>query len=478
MVALFKHDSVPYRPLFAAPRSLSSKLLAALAVVSILFVAHSFLPSDLKPSLSSLSLHSSSRTRSTCPPDVWASGEWVPKAPPTTRTNLTKPDDVYEFLGLEGCASTREVYWHLAADNERLWDRFPGVASWRWAPPEDKCQIRDLNPAALVRDLVEQGGWLLIGDSVTENHFFSLSCLLYPHVYATPDYIEHPYYDRAWPQNLYLNPDSPLIKTLSFPPGFDIASTPLVTFRRVDLLQEPAALDALYRSLHPDSRVVKENVSLFSEEATWNLSPAEYIKLFTAPLPRANYATLIVSTAGHWTTTLFSGLRDTEMYHDGIQNVIDFFGEAMEAWARQVQALLDQAEREELLAEKASTGKLPFGQGRGRKHAPRQVVVRAYLPGHEDCHDHREPLKEYKLGRWGWYNWNQIQDFNKQVETVLESRKFPDIHYLPIDRPALLRPDAHSAGDCLHLMTGSGVLEGWSQYIWHFVTVELPGRIR
>ncbi|KAI0369631.1 hypothetical protein BV20DRAFT_945641 [Pilatotrama ljubarskyi] len=458
MVALFKHDPVPYRPLVSVPRSLSSKLFAVLAVFSIVYITHSFLPSQLKPSFSSLSF-SSDRPRATCPPRSWASGKWVPKPPPTNRTNFTKSSDAYEFLGFEGCASTREVYWHLAADNDRLWDRFPGVASWQWSPPED-CQVRDLDPTALVRDLVEQGGWLLVGDSVTENHFFSLSCLLYPHVRATPDYIENPYFDRGWPQNLYLDPSSPLVSKLSFPPGFDIETTPLVTFRRIDLLFEPAALDALYRSLHPDSPLVAQNASLFSDEASWNLAPSEYMKIFTSPLPRGNYATMIVSTGGHWTTTLFAGLKDPELPKDGIQNVVDFFGEAMEAWAREVQTLLDQAEREE------------------RNRRSLQVVVRAYLPGHEDCHDHREPLEEYTPGRWGWYNWNQIGDFNRQFEAVLESRKYPDIHFLPIDRPALLRPDAHSAGDCLHIMTGAGVLEGWTHYIWHYVTVELPGRIR
>ena len=64
------------------------------------------------------------------------------------------------------------------------------------------------------------------------------------------------------------------------------------------------------------------------------------------------------------------------------------------------------------------------------------------------------------------------------LQAVVESRKYPDIHFLPIDRPALLRPDAHSAGDCLHIMSGAGVLEGWTHYIWHYVTRELPGRIR
>ncbi|KAI0744301.1 hypothetical protein C8Q80DRAFT_890032 [Daedaleopsis nitida] len=31
---------------------------------------------------------------------------------------------------------------------------------------------------------------------------------------------------------------------------------------------------------------------------------------------------------------------------------------------------------------------------------------------------------------------------------------------------------------CLHIMTGAGVLEGWTHYIWHYVTVELPGRLQ
>ncbi|KAI0329672.1 hypothetical protein GY45DRAFT_842770 [Cubamyces sp. BRFM 1775] len=470
MVALFKNDQASYRPLFSPPRSLSAKFLTLFAIFSVLYVTHSFLPSSLKPSLSV----SSSRTRGTCPPRSYAAGKWVPQPPPpTTRQNMSQTSDVYEFLGLEGCASSREVFWHLGADHEEIWDRFPGVASWRWQPPDD-CQVRDLNTASIIRDLVEQGGWLLIGDSVTENHFFSLSCLLYPHVRATPDYVQNPYFDRAWPQNLYLDPSSPLVSQLSFPPGFDIEITPLVTFRRIDLLFEPAALDALYRSLHPNSALVAEGASLFSDEGTWNLSPAEYVKLFTAPLPRANYATMVVSTGGHWTTTLFAGLKDPALPKDGIQNVVDFFGEAMEAWAREVQGLLDEAEKEE--RQTALDG--AAGAVRGHRRAPRQVVVRAYLPGHEDCHDHRKPLTEYTPGRWGWYNWNQIGDFNRAFETVLESRKYPDIHFLPIDRPALLRPDAHSAGDCLHIMTGAGVLEGWTHYIWHYVTVELPGRVR
>ena len=66
----------------------------------------------------------------------------------------------------------------------------------------------------------------------------------------------------------------------------------------------------------------------------------------------------------------------------------------------------------------------------------------------------------------------------RDLQKVFSSRRYPDIHFLPIDRHALLRPDSHVASDCLHFMTGAGVLEGWTHYIWHYVTVELPGRMR
>ena len=64
------------------------------------------------------------------------------------------------------------------------------------------------------------------------------------------------------------------------------------------------------------------------------------------------------------------------------------------------------------------------------------------------------------------------------AQDVLTNPAYPSLHFLPIDRPALLRPDAHASGDCLHFMTGAGVLEGWTQYVWHFVRYEIPARVR
>ncbi|OSX65874.1 hypothetical protein POSPLADRAFT_1131781 [Postia placenta MAD-698-R-SB12] len=377
---------------------------------------------------------------------------------------MHSPDDALAFAGFEGCASNREFYWHLAADNEALWDRWPSVTSWQWSPAED-CDVRPFSAAALIKDMVENGGWLLIGDSVTENHFFSLSCELYPHVLATPDYSSGGSFDRAWPQHLYLSPASPLLPHLALPPSFDVAKTPLVTFRRVDLLLDQAELEALYAATRP---TLAEARPLFSAEQFWSLGPRAYVReLFLGALPEHNYGTLVISTAGHWTTTLMSGFADDAAPGRGIDGVLDFFGDAMGVWAREVQGLLDEWA--------ANRTRTHTRWGGGRAPAKKQVVVRAYLPGHEDCHDEREPWAVWKPFVWGWYNWASIGEFNRRFEDVLNSTRYPDIHFLPIDRPALLRPDAHSAGDCLHIMTGAGVLEGWTHYIWHYITRELPG---
>ncbi|KZT65359.1 hypothetical protein DAEQUDRAFT_747087 [Daedalea quercina L-15889] len=366
-------------------------------------------------------------------------------------------EDALAFGGFEGCASSREFWWHLAADNERLWDRFPAATSWDWTPGDD-CEMAPLSGAAIVKDMIESGGWLLIGDSVTENHFFSLSCVLFPHVRATPNYTENPYFDRAWPQHLYLAPESPLIPHLRLPPGFTVEDTPLVTFRRVDLLLDRAELEGLYAA-----RTAAGAPPLFSDEQFWSLSPEYYVRdLFLD----GHYGTLLVSTGGHWTTTLMSAFRDEGARGQGIDGVLALFDAAMRRWAEDVQGALDAYERR--------------GRrwGLGRRRERKQVVVRAYVPGHEDCHAERAPWAKWRPYVWNWYNWANIGEFNKIFEDIVGTGTFPDIHYLGIDQPALLRPDAHSTSDCLHIMTGAGVLEGWTHYVWHFVTREIPARVR
>jgi hypothetical protein len=130
--------------------------------------------------------------------------------------------------------------------------------------------------------------------------------------------------------------------------------------------------------------------------------------LFTAPLPEANYATLIASTGGHWTTTLMSGFRDAAKESEGfgIFDVLDFFNIAMKKWATDVQKALSEDRRKNM---------------RGKRR-PRVAVVRAYLPGHEDCHDWREPWIEDLGFKWNWYNWSWIKDFNQIFQVWIAYR--------------------------------------------------------
>ncbi|KAH9831928.1 uncharacterized protein C8Q71DRAFT_861246 [Rhodofomes roseus] len=77
-------------------------------------------------------------------PRAYANGSWTLKPDPLRVPGHAEDDivmhqkeDALGFVGLKGCASSREFWWHLAADNECLWDRFPAVTSWDWTPGDD-----------------------------------------------------------------------------------------------------------------------------------------------------------------------------------------------------------------------------------------------------------------------------------------------------------------------------------------------------
>jgi len=278
-------------------------------------------------------------------------------------------------------------------------------------------------------------------DSISENHFFSLSCTLGPHVIATPNHTQHPHFDRAWPQNLYLNPNSPLLTELTFPPGFNISGTPLATVRRIDLLFSQAEINDIHRSIHPHPEDSEDNI--FSDEATWTLPLNEYITQFISPLPEARYSTMIVGTAGHWTVSLFNGTTPR-----GMGGILNLFEVVTKKWASQVQSVVGRTNDD--CAAEGSLCKAPR----------RRVIVRDYLPGHDNCHDHTAPTTEIPpiYSDWDWMNWKYIPKFNNvwkeshsrfvyslfltlQSQNLLGAKKYRDIDYLPIGRPGMLRPD-------------------------------------
>lgn len=154
---------------------------------------------------------------------------------------------------------------------------------------------------------------------------------------------------------------------------------------------------------HIKHRYFSPNDSLFSGEAVWTTPIHDYLDLFLSPLPKANYGTMIVSTGGHWTTTLFSYFHDDEKKNsgNGIDGVLEFFEYAMQSWAAEVQTALSKEEKR-------------LGPKMRRKG--KKVVVRAYLPGHEDCHSFRQAWKEVEPFKWNWYNWGSIWDFNVRFQ--------------------------------------------------------------
>lgn len=242
-------------------------------------------------------------------------------------------------------------------------------------------------------------------DSMTENHFFSLSCILHGHVIATPDYTSGKPWDRGWPQNLYLDRKSPLVPSINFPKNFDIAKTPLVTFRRIDILFSKEELIQIHREIQPPATILEDD-SLFGEQAVWTVPLPEYLTEFLAPLPTGNYKTMVVNTAGHWTIEAFAKTSPP-----GIEGVINLFKHAVQRWADEVEARIEASAR----AAGWSWRWSPAAQKASRK----RVVVRAYIPGHEECHNARNPSKTVQPYVWNWYNWGEIWQFNDIFDVSL-----------------------------------------------------------
>ncbi|KAF8513175.1 hypothetical protein BU17DRAFT_53470 [Hysterangium stoloniferum] len=391
-----------------------------------------------------------------CTPDAFASGRWSRK--PDVHP-LSDTSQIMNASGFLGCAKKAEEGLQLGLDwdeeHESLLLPWRGnVSAYDWIPGASCEGYNKPEPTDILRQLVEDGGWLLLGDSISDGHFFTISCILYPHVRADPEYP----FDRDGKQHLYLSRSSSLITQLKYPSGFDIDKTPLVTFQRVDLLLGKATLKALY--LNKSSSASPPE--LFSEQLVWAPDPAIYLPFFLGTLPY-NYQTLILNTAGHWVTSLFMGFanhNESEGY--GLAPLLEFFGDAMDILLRNLSdALEDANERDQWLG--------------GRRLKERQVIIRAYNPGHPNCHNAEvllggpvDPYPEDNLkGLWNWW-W--IRKFNDVFKDRVLKLEHPNINFLSLDPIGRSRPDGHVTADCLHVLTGSGVPETWTQYISYFLS--------
>lgn len=153
--------------LYMAPLNLGSGLPIKLGLFSlcsfILFFAFSAAPPLLKPKPTSTFQPYDNLFSPSCTPEDWSSGSWVKKSEPK---QVLKADDVYEASGFLGCASNREVGWHLSSDHENELPWRGNVSAYEWRPAPH-CKVPNNYRDSLLTDLVQKGGWLLIGGEPT-----------------------------------------------------------------------------------------------------------------------------------------------------------------------------------------------------------------------------------------------------------------------------------------------------------------------
>lgn len=145
--------------------------------------------------------------------------------------------------------------------------------------------------------------------------------------------------------------------------------------------------------------------TLFGPDASesYNLSPDTYLSIFTAPLPEANYRVLLLSTAGHWTTATLPGARDPDNVQKQSTNpaVFKTFKEAVRVWTSKVTTALFDS-------------RFTSSSHGGVRSEDRQVLIRAYLPGHEyDCHAEPGPLTKVREFSREYYNWSWVGRMNE-----------------------------------------------------------------
>jgi hypothetical protein len=172
-------------------------------------------------------------------------------------------------------------------------------------------------------------------------------------------------------------------------------------FNRVDFLLGRHELESLWKDF-PGGNHSKP---LFDDGSMWDLAPATYLPLFFAPLPEANFRTMIVHTAGHWTTTTFQGFHNPESQYNGhgLADLLKFFKVAMDSWTKRMVFALEQAKQDDEA----------HGIVRTKE---RQIIVKGYHAGHDGCNLASTrldgPLKKYNDSWSHSYNWGWIRKFN------------------------------------------------------------------
>ncbi|KAG0143482.1 hypothetical protein CROQUDRAFT_66168 [Cronartium quercuum f. sp. fusiforme G11] len=406
-----------------------------------------------------------------CSAERWSSGQWVPRTdpPPTSYKSMA---DLLHWAGFPAdfCAANDRLGHHLVLpheeesrlewtpqkENKFTWKARMKLSSYKW---KSGCQSdgnpeQQMTPEKLLVKLINEGSWMLMGDSVTNQWMTSLSCYLAPYVLSVPDWTQFssPTPEDPYPnptredldEHLYLNPKSTFVQGLNLPKSFNFSSTPLVTTLRTDLL---LSSQDFFEILKNDSLIKDINgakylgiIDIGARPIGWGDKiheiPIEtYFKRFIDP--KMKYSKFIASTGPHWTATTFS-ISTPDITH--------IFRKAMSHWSKLAIQALESKD----------------GQGK-------QIILKSSNSGHTDCLPNLMdgiPWEDVRLGSNTAFNWLDISTLNNVGKIVLESFNHPRLRFLGLDRPGALRPDAHVLRDCLHVGVGTGVIEGWTEFLY------------
>lgn len=180
-------------------------------------------------------------------------------------------------------------------------------------------------------------------------------------------------------------------------------------------------------------------------------TPPDALRAAARVTRSANYRALVFSTGAHFSARQFdfnggaSGRPDLED-----EAPTEFFQLAMRAWVARVAEAMGEA---------------------GRAGEGKEVLIRPTNVGHDACHEALAPLKEVDRSASVAYNWKELWRMNEAAEVrspssaslatpeygalwpaadvstlcaqdIVRDLAHPQVHFLDLNRPAALRPDA------------------------------------
>lgn len=237
-----------------------------------------------------------------CNTDTYNDGEWVSRsglqglegdeAPNKDLASLAAMT-VQDIFNKSGYHCPEITFSHFCGKRKgpSELERAAEIADWVWKPD---CEIRPFDPTAMVHRFIQKGALLIVGDSLSEEQFISLACLLGQHIQMNKQVSEpvtgikkNPFVSRT----LNLRQESPLRRLLPA----DDQDRDLVVWIRSDLLAQHHDFSIVL----PDQDLPDGTYQPTTQKWTHVLLAARHNSRSKVKLENV-FAYAILSTGPHW----------------------------------------------------------------------------------------------------------------------------------------------------------------------------------